>query len=99
MTSTKVTSPGAGARETARGFPRERPRFIPPGRDPRGRGRCLYPGCPVACEKYVPTCGEHWRNTPDVLAQAIRDGWRAKDLRRWLLACEALRLYWHAVAP
>jgi hypothetical protein len=78
---------------------RDRPWFVPPGRDPRGRGMCVFPGCVTTCERLQPACLPHWRNVPEVLAQAIRDGWQAKDQRRWLLACEALRLYWHAVAP
>lgn len=89
MTSTKVTSP-ARAREVP----------LPPrNRDLQATGPCLYPGCETWCEEFQPACLPHWRNAPEALVSAIRDGWRAKDQRRWLLAIEALRLYWHAVAP
>lgn len=100
MTSTKVSTDRARARDNG---PRDRSRdrlwFIPPGRDARGRGMCLFPRCETPCDRYQPACTPHWRNAPEPLTRAVRDGWQAKDQRRWLLAVEALHLYWHAIAP
>jgi hypothetical protein len=90
VTSTKVTTPGAGANVAE---------LLPSPRDMSAPGECLYPSCVTWCERNRPACAHHWRAVPEALRLALNGAWKAKDLRRWLLACESLRLYWYAIAP